>query len=102
MTARRPRYVPLLLFVLIAFAALSALALRDHGYWGIVAPHFQTFGAAQVLADLVIALSLVMAWIWRDARALGRNPWLWATATLLTGSFAPLIYLLTRRRAPTA
>ena len=84
----------LLLVVTLAFAVLTALALRDHGYWGIIAPHFQTFGAGQVFADLVIALSLAMAWMWRDARRRGRSPWPWIVATLLTGSFGPLAYVI--------
>ena len=82
--------------VLVLFGALTAAALRHHGYWGIVAPHFQSFGAAQVFADLVIALVLVMVWMWRDARSSGRSPWPWIAATLLLGSFGPLVYLLTR------
>jgi hypothetical protein len=61
-----------------------------------VAPHFQSLGAAQVFVDLVIALVLVMAWMWRDATIAGRSPWPWIVATLLLGSFGPLVYLLTR------
>jgi hypothetical protein len=65
----------LLVLVLILFGALTAVALWQHGYWGIFAPHFQTFGAGQVLADLVIALVLAIISMWHDARARGRNPW---------------------------
>lgn len=86
----------LILATLIPFAALTGVALWRHGYWGILEPHFQSFGEAQVLADLVIALGLVMVWMWRDARAAGRNPWPWIVATLTLGSFGPLVYLLTR------
>jgi hypothetical protein len=82
---------------LVLFSVLSAAALWRHGYWGIVAPHFQSLGAAQVFADLVIALVLVMTWMWRDARAAGRSPWPWIVATLAFGSFGPLVYLLVRR-----
>lgn len=89
----------LIAIVLVLFGALTAAALWQHGYWGIIEPHFQTFGAAQVFADLVIALSLVMVWMWRDARAAGRSPWPWIAATLALGSFGPLVYLLTRRPA---
>ncbi len=92
----------LLIVVLGGFSVLSALALWHHGYWGIIAPHFQTFGAGQVLADLVIALSLAMVWMWRDASASGRNPWPWIVLTLVAGSFGPLIYLLTQPRAESA
>jgi len=87
----------LLILVLIAFSALTAQALWTHGYWGIFEPHFQSSAGAQVLADLVIALSLVLVWLWRDARRTGRNPWPWIALTLATGSFGPLIYLVTRR-----
>ena len=85
-----------LLLVLTPFSVVSVLALWYHGYWGIWQPLFQSWGAAQVLMDLAIALSLVMAWLWRDARQRGRNPWLWLVITLLAGSFGPLLYLFTR------
>jgi hypothetical protein len=52
-----------------------------------------------VLADLVIALTLVMIWLWRDARTGGRNPWPWIGLTLIAGSFGPLLYLLTQPRS---
>jgi hypothetical protein len=89
----------LLLITLVLFGALSAAALWQHGYLGIFALHFQTFGGAQVLADLVIALVLVMTWMWRDAKATGRNVWPWIVATLALGSFGPLVYLLTGKSA---
>jgi hypothetical protein len=87
----------LILVVLVLFGALTAAALWHHGLWGIIEPHFRSFGAGQVFADLVIALTLVMVWIWHDARERGRNPWPWIAATLALGSFGPLVYLLTRR-----
>lgn len=70
---------------------------RQRDLRGIVAPPFQGLAAAQVFVDLVIALVLAMIWMWRDARAAGRNPWPWIVATLVTGSFGPLVYLLVRR-----
>ncbi len=87
----------LLTVTLILFGALTAAALWQHGYWGIIAPHFQSFGGGQVFADLVIALTLVMVWMWRDAKATGRNAWPWIVATLALGSIGPLLYLLTRK-----
>lgn len=90
----------LLVAVIAAFGVLSALALWHHGYWGIVAPHFESFGAGQVFADLVIALVLAMVWMWHDARARGRAAWPWLALTLAAGSFGPLLYLLTRKPAP--
>lgn len=86
----------ILIIVLIAFGALTAAALLHHGYWGIFEPHFQTFAGAQVFADLVIALGIFLVWMWRDARATGRNPWPWLVFTLTTGSIGALLYLLGR------
>lgn len=85
-----------LLAVIIAFGALSAKALADHGFWGMLAPHFQTWGAGQVLADLVILALLSCVWMVSDARTRGLNPWPFVVLTLAAGSFGPLFYLLRR------
>lgn len=90
----------LLIITLLAFGALTAVALAHHGYFGIFTTLLQSWAGAQVLVDLVIALTLVMMWMWRDARATGRNVWPWFFATLLLGSFGPLLYLLTRQAPP--
>ena len=87
----------LLLGVLLLFGALTAAAVWRHGYWGILLPHLHSLGAGQVLADLVIALGLVLVWLVRDARAHGRAAWPWVLLTLAAGSFGPLLYLLLRR-----
>lgn len=92
----------LLIITILLFGALTVAALWQHGYWGIIAPHFQSFGGGQVFADLVIALTLAMVWMWRDAKATGRNPWPWILVTLAAGSFGPLLYLLTRKTAAKA
>ncbi|MBM3761807.1 MAG: DUF2834 domain-containing protein [Acidobacteria bacterium] len=90
----------ILILILIPFSVLTGLALRDHGVWGIIEPHFKSYGAGQVFADLCIALTLMLVQIWRDAKQTGRNFWLWLAVTLATGSFGPLLYLLTRREQP--
>ena len=87
----------LLLIVLVAFAALTAVAVAQHGVIGIFAWQLQNTAGLQVLVDLVIALGLVCVWMWRDAVASGRKPWPWLLVTLAVGSFGPLLYLLTRR-----
>jgi hypothetical protein len=92
----------ILLTILIAFSTLTAVALWHHGYWGIIEPHFKSFGAAQVLTDLTIALSIFLVWMWRDAAATGRNPWPWIVLTVVAGSIGPLVYLLTRKSAKQA
>ncbi|MBP6813990.1 MAG: DUF2834 domain-containing protein [Burkholderiaceae bacterium] len=87
----------LLILVLGAFGVLSAIAVARHGLVGIFTGQLQDAAGMQVLADLAIALVLVLVWLWRDAKATGRNPVPWVVLTLATGSFGPLIYLLTRR-----
>jgi hypothetical protein len=87
----------LLLIVVIAlFGALSAVALMDVGYLGIIAPHFQSWGAGQVFADLVILAVLGCAWMVDDGRARGINPWPYVIVTVFTGSFGILFYLVAR------
>ncbi len=92
----------LLIAVLVPFAALTAVALWQHGYLGIFTLHMQSSAGLQVLADLAIALILVLVWMWQDAQRLGRNPWPWIVATFALGSFGPLVYLLTRKSERTA
>lgn len=88
----------LLRIALLFLGALTAAALwQGGGVRGIVGWHVQSFGVAQVFTDLVIALLLAMAWMYQDARAIGRTAWPWMIATLALGSFGPLIYLLARR-----
>jgi hypothetical protein len=86
--------IALLLVVLVAFGALSALALAQVGYVGLFAYQLGHVAGVQVLVDLAVALTLVCAWMVVDARRTGRNPWPWVVATALFGSFGPLGYLL--------
>jgi uncharacterized oligopeptide transporter (OPT) family protein len=86
----------LLLVVIALFGVLSALALMDVGYFGILAPHFQTWGGAQVFVDLVILAVLACGWMVVDARGRGINAWPFVIATALTGSFGVLFYLVLR------
>jgi hypothetical protein len=92
----------LLILVLVAFSALTALALWQHGLRGIFEPLFASSAGLQVFVDLVIALSLFLVWMWHDAHRTGRNPWPWIVLTLLSGSFGPLLYLLSRPANPPA
>ncbi|MCF8198336.1 MAG: DUF2834 domain-containing protein [Sulfuritalea sp.] len=87
----------LIVITLVSFGALTSAALWQHGYSGILTSPLQSLAASQIFVDLLIALTLVVAWMWRDARASGRNAWPWIVVTLAIGSFGPLIYLLTRK-----
>jgi hypothetical protein len=86
----------LLVAVLVAFGALTFLALADVGYWGIIAPHFRSWGGAQVFTDLVILGVLACIWMVKDAPAQGLSPWPFVAVTVVLGSFGPLGYLLLR------
>lgn len=92
----------LLLLVLAAFGTYSAYVVYDVGYLGILRSHLSNAGGIQVLCDLTVSLALVCTWLFRDARAQGRNPWPYLVATLFLGSFGPLLYLLLRRGAQSA
>lgn len=85
-----------LLVVLVLFGALSGMALLDVGYLGIIEPHFQSWGAGQVLADLVILAVLSCFWMHGDAPTRGLSAWPFIVLTLVAGSFGPLTYLLVR------
>ncbi len=86
--------VLLLILVLTVFSALTGVALSQVGYLGILLPHFQSWGAGQVLADLTILASLSCIWMVGDARRRGRTAWPYLVLTLVAGSFGPLAYLL--------
>lgn len=78
------------------FGLLTATALMEVGYLGIIAPHFQSWGAGQVLVDLVIMCTLGCFWLIPDARAHGINPWPYVVVVLFAGSFGVLFYLVAR------
>jgi hypothetical protein len=92
----------LLIAVTFAFGVLSTLALMDVGYFGIIAPHFQTWGGGQVFADLVILAVLAVLWMAKDARERGLNAWPFIALTVVAGSFGPLLYLIVRELRSTA
>ena len=85
----------ILILILVAFSILTTIALSRHGYFGLI--DLRHLGSAQVFSDLAIMLGLAMVWIWRDAKALGRNPWPWMIATPIMGSPAVLVYLILRK-----
>ncbi len=93
-----PTVKTLLIIVLIAFSALTAWGVYTAG--GIIAMVLQHLSGPvgwQIFADLVIALSLFVVWLWQDAKNQGRNFWFWAVFTLTCGSFGPLLYFITRK-----
>lgn len=92
----------LLLVVIVGFGVLSALAVLDVGYFGIIEPHFRSWGGAQVFFDLVILAILACIWMGNDARERGLPAWPFILVTLVLGSFGPLLYLVARELRSTA
>lgn len=84
----------LLILALIALGAVTAVALWMEGLGGIFGAIAHSYGSMQIFADLIIALTLVMVWMWRDAKNTGRNIWPWIVITLVAGSFGPLLYFI--------
>jgi hypothetical protein len=82
--------------VIVAFSLLTALALADVGYLGILEPHFQSWGGAQVFVDLAILAVLGCAWMVADSRTSGVSPWPFVALVLVGGSFGVLFYLVAR------
>ncbi len=90
---------PLLTLVTAAFTAFTLYVLSRTGLVGFFEQLLSTPAGWQTLADLTIALTLVLAWMWQDTRREGRAFWPWVPVTLLLGSIGPLLYLLLRRRS---
>ena len=85
-----------LLIVFAAFGGLSLMAIMDVGYFGILEPHFQSWGGAQVFVDLVIVCLLACIWMVHDARISGISAWPFIVLTMVAGSIGPMAYLLVR------
>lgn len=85
-----------LLAVILAFGALTALALMEAGYFGIFLQHFENFAGMQVLTDLVIVCVLGIVWMLHDGKTSGVTPWPFVVLTLAAGAFGILFYLVAR------
>ena len=82
--------------VTVGFAVLTALAIMEVSYLGILTPLFQSLGGAQVLADFLILAVLACLWMRRDARTSGVPAWPFIAVTVALGSVGPLLYLMFR------
>jgi hypothetical protein len=82
--------------VLADFVALTVWALSKVGYIGLFQFQLTSPAGIQVIVDLVLALSLVMLWMVRDARERGAAVLPYVVLTLTLGSIGPLLYLLVR------
>ncbi len=81
------------ILVLVPFSLFTLYVVAEVGYVEIFTFQKQGIAGWQVMADLVVALLLVLFWMVPDARQKGRNPWPWVALTLTAGSIGPLLYL---------
>jgi hypothetical protein len=85
---------------LVAFVALTGIAVSEHGYLGFFEIASSNSATRLMLADLVIGLSLILVWMFRDEQARSGNGMKiapYAIVTLLFGVAGPLLYLIRRR-----
>ena len=80
------------ILLLVPFLLLSAFALADVGYVGIIAYQLNGLAGYQVLADLAISLILLLTFLVPHARSGSVNPWPWVVGTCVVGVIAPLAY----------
>lgn len=92
------RASPLLLplVVLVAFTAISLWLVAGESPIGFLTLARDEPWGAQVLLDLVIACSLFLGWMRRDARERGLPAAPYFVATVLLGSIGALAYLVHR------
>jgi hypothetical protein len=86
----------LICVVLLLFLALSANAVREHGYLGVFEALNVSAATRLALTDLVLSLGLVLLWMRGDARDLALPFWRYAAVTVALGVAGPLAYLLHR------
>jgi hypothetical protein len=86
----------ILALVFLDFAALNAYVLSVHGYLGFWEAVLSSPAGVLAVVDLTLAVGLVLAWMWTDARerALPFAPY--AALALALGSLGPLGYLIHR------
>jgi hypothetical protein len=82
--------------VLADFGAFTAYAVWQYGLVGLFDAAFANLATMQIFADLTIALSIVIAWMYQDAREHDISPLPYVVLTLGLGSIGPLLYLVRR------
>ena len=88
--------------VLADFAALTAYVTAQYGIVGLFEAVFANWATTLAMVDLTIALSMIVVWMWQDARQHELNPLPYALLTLGFGSVGPLLYLIRRFGRETA
>lgn len=85
-----------LMALLIFHTAMTFYFLRGHGFWSVFPP-FQEGYTWQIFSDLVVSISIVLSFIYRQLKIKKQNLnsfYVLIAGTVMLGSFAPLAYLL--------
>jgi len=93
----RPWLFWALLVDFVAFTGFTGYVLLEYGM-GWIPVAFENPVSTLLMVDLTIALSMVLGWVYFDAKARGVSPWPYIALTLGTGSVGTLLYLLLRER----
>lgn len=86
----------ILVLLLIFHTILTFYFLRNEGFFSVFPPFKEDY-AWQIFSDLGVSISLVLFFIFRELRIKKQSLnlfYILVVATILVGSFAPLIYLL--------
>jgi hypothetical protein len=78
---------------LALFLGFALYVLAQTGVAGFLQAATANLATVQISLDLVVALSLVSVWLWRDAKARGVSPYPYLALTVVLGSVGPLLYL---------
>jgi hypothetical protein len=82
--------------VLAGFSILTAYALLGYGYVGFFREVISNLASVTLLVDLVISLTIILAFLGNDARERGVSLVPYLLLTLAFGSVGPLLYLIRR------
>ena len=93
----RPWLFWALMIDFVGFTAFTGYILLEYGM-GWIEVAVSNPVSTLIMVDLFIALSMVLTWLYADAKARGVNPWPYILLTLGTGSVGTLLYLLVRER----
>ena len=85
-----------LILLLIFHSAMTFYFLRHDGFWSVFPP-FQEGYTWQIFSDLVVSVSIILFFIYRQLKLKKEKLnsfYILIVGTAMLGSFAPMIYLL--------
>lgn len=86
----------ILAVVTFDFLALTGWAIYQHGYFGIFERALESSATILLAVDLLLAIVMVVAWMWNDAARHGLRVWPYLLISAIFGSAGPMLYLIRR------